>query len=113
MTPTFTEKDINRISAHLGESPQQFKETRLRREKGGDRDWLNKKDPCQFLDLTTNKCNIYEVRPSDCSGFPHLQKNMKNYGHVHKQNIECCPASFKMIEKMMLHLNHPVGNKHL
>lgn len=110
MTPTFTAKDIKRISAHLGLSADAFKTKWLRREKSGDRDWLNKTEPCQFLDMKTNMCSIYEVRPADCAGYPHLRKNMKDYGHVYKQNIECCPATYKMVEKMMLHLNHPVHN---
>ena len=112
MTPTFTAKDIKRISAHLGQTEDEFKTKWLRRERGGDRDWLNKTEPCQFLDMKTNMCGIYEVRPADCAGYPHLQKNMKDYGHVYKQNIECCPATYKIVEKMMMHLNHPVA-KHL
>jgi Fe-S-cluster containining protein len=101
MTPTFSNADINRISAFLGQTPDEFKEKYLRRERGGDRDWLNRKEPCQFLDLKTNHCSIYEVRPSDCAGFPHLSKSLRDFSHVHKQNLECCPASFKMVEKMM------------
>jgi len=106
MTPTFTAKDIKRISAHFGLSADAFKAKWLRREKSGDRDWLNKTEPCQFLDLKTNMCSIYEVRPADCAGYPHLRKNMKDYGHVYKQNLECCPATYKMVEKMMMHLDH-------
>lgn len=113
MTPTFTEKDIKRIAAYLNETPEQFKSLRLRREKAGDRDWLNKTEPCQFLDLETNMCSIYEVRPADCAGYPHLSKKMKDYAHVHKQNIECCPATYKMVEKMMMHLNHSAAKHSL
>ncbi len=108
MTPTFTPTDIRRISAHLGMTGQAFKDKWLRREKGGDRDWLNKTEPCQFLDPKDNTCSIYDVRPADCAGFPHLSKNLKDYMHVHKQNVECCPATYKMVEKMMMHLNHPL-----
>lgn len=111
MTPRFTTKDIQRISAHLGQTEEQFKNKWLRRERGGDQDWLNKTEPCQFLDLTSNKCSIYEIRPADCAGYPHLSKKMKDYGHVYKQNIECCPATYKMVEKMMMHLNHPIHKK--
>jgi Fe-S-cluster containining protein len=51
--------------------------------------------------LKTNMCSIYEVRPADCAGFPHLtKKKMTEYIHVHKQNIEYCPATYKMVEKM-------------
>ncbi len=100
MSPTFSNKDIKRISAHLGHTPDEFKAKYLVREKGGDRDWLNKSEPCQFLDTIDNKCSIYEVRPSDCAGFPHLPKKMQGYAHVHKQNIEFCPATYRLVEKM-------------
>jgi uncharacterized protein len=108
MTPTFNEKDIKRISAHLGESLEEFKTNRIRREKGGNRDWINKTEPCQFLDMKTNMCGIYEVRPADCAGFPHLFKKFSDFSHVHKENVDSCPATYKLVEKMMMHMNHPV-----
>jgi len=41
------------------------------------------------------------VRPADCAGFPHLvKKPLKDYMHVHKQNIEYCPATMLFVEKM-------------
>jgi Fe-S-cluster containining protein len=113
MTPIFTEKNIKRIAAYIGETPEQFKSARFHRERSGDRDWLNKTEPCQFLDLRTNMCSIYEIRPADCAGYPHLRKNLKDYGHVFKQNIECCPAFYKMVEKTMMHLNHHIPGHHL
>jgi Fe-S-cluster containining protein len=100
MTPTFTVKDIKRISAHFDMTPLEFKDKWLMYEKR-DGDWQNKKQPCQFLNLTDNKCSIYEIRPEDCSGFPHLaKKKMTDYMHVHKQNLVYCPATYKMVEKM-------------
>ena len=72
----------------------------LYKDKEGE--WLNVNTPCQFLDRKTNMCSIYEVRPADCAGFPHLtKKKMTEYMHVHKQNVEHCPATFKMVEKLM------------
>lgn len=101
MTPTFTKKDIIRIAAHFDISPAEFTKKWLVYEKS-DKDWVNKKQPCQFLNTSTNMCSIYEVRPSDCAGFPYLKKKkMVDYIHVHQQNIEYCPATFKMVEKMM------------
>lgn len=100
MTPTFTPSDIKRISAHLDTTPDAFKEKYLYKDKGGD--WMNVKQPCQFLDLKTNMCSIYEVRPIDCAGFPHLtKKKMPDYMHVHHQNLTYCPATYKMVEKLM------------
>jgi len=101
MTPTYTARDIKRISAYLGMTPQEFKDKWLHYDKK-DGDWMNVSRPCQFLDLKTNMCSIYEVRPRDCAGFPHFtKKKMVDYMHVHKQNIEYCPATFKMVQKMM------------
>jgi len=101
MTPTFTTKDIRRIAKHLNMRPIDFKTRWLTYEKK-DKDWVNKLQPCQFLDLSTNMCSIYEVRPDDCARFPHLtKKKMVEYMHVHQQNVGYCPATFKMVEKMM------------
>lgn len=100
MTPTFTNSDLKRISAHFGQTVDEFKEKWLYKERSTG-DWMNKKQPCQFLNLKDNKCSIYAIRPDDCAGFPHLPKKMKDYVHVHKQNVEYCPATFRIVEKMM------------
>lgn len=101
MTPTFTNTDVKRIAAHLDMSTAEFKEKYLVFDKK-EGDWMNRQQPCQFLDKKTHFCSIYEVRPSDCAGFPHLKKKkMTEYIHVHQQNIAYCPATFKMVEKMM------------
>jgi len=100
MTPTFTVADIKRISSHFKMTPDEFKEKWLMFDKK-EGDWQNKKQPCQFLNLKDNKCSIYEIRPIDCAGFPHLtKKRTVDYLHVHRQNLEYCPATFKMVEKL-------------
>ena len=100
MSPTYTKKDVLRISAHLNMDEKSFREKWLYKDKTGD--WMNKSQPCQFLDLKTNMCDIYAVRPADCAGFPHhTKKKMTDYMHVYKQNIEYCPATYKLVEKMM------------
>lgn len=100
MSPTYTSQDIKRIAAHLGMKPKEFKEKWLYLDKK-DNDWMNKSRPCQFLDVTTNMCSIYEVRPADCAGFPHLvKKPLADYFYVHKQNIQYCPATMLFIEKL-------------
>lgn len=108
MSPTYTKKDIRRISAHLGMTDKAFREKWLYKDKTGD--WMNVKQPCQFLDLTTNMCNIYAVRPRDCAGFPHHNKKMgADYMHMYKQNIEYCPATYRLVEQVMEKLTgkHP------
>lgn len=99
MSPTYTKSDLVRISAHVGMTTDEFKKKWL--YKDGNGDWINKKQPCQFLNLEDNKCSIYDIRPKDCAGFPHhTKKKMIDYMHVFKQNIEYCPATYKMVEKM-------------
>lgn len=101
MTPTLNKKDKKRIAHHLDLSVKEFKEKYLVYDKE-DKDWRMQKQPCVFLDLNTNKCTIYAVRPKDCAGFPHLTKTpLKRYVYIHKQNIEYCPASYRFVEKMM------------
>jgi Fe-S-cluster containining protein len=101
MTPTFTTTDIKRIAAHFGQTPDAFKEKWLFKERSTG-DWMNKKQPCQFLDLKTNKCSIYSIRPADCAGFPHhTKRHFTDWVHVYKQNVEYCPATFRLVEKMM------------
>ncbi len=100
MTPTFTEKDLKRISAHFKQTPEEFKKQWLK--KDSNKDLVNKTQPCQFLNLEDNKCSIYAIRPEDCSGFPHLTKRKwEEYAYIHKQNIDYCPATFRLVEKMM------------
>ncbi len=104
MTPTFTEKDLKRIAAHFNETPEQFRKNWLKKDRNGD--LVNKQQPCQFLDLTTNMCSIYAIRPVDCSGFPHLSKRKwEEYAYIHKQNIDYCPATFRMVEKLYKSVN--------
>ena len=99
MSPTYNRQDIVRIAAHLDMSTKEFKDKWLYKDDTGD--WLNKSQPCQFLNLENNMCSIYEVRPLDCAGFPHLTKRkMIDYMHVHKQNVDYCPATYRMVEKM-------------
>ncbi len=107
MSPTYSKEDIVRISAHLNMTPAAFKKKWLQYDKKS-RDWMNVSQPCQFLDLKTNMCTIYAVRPADCAGFPHLTKQpFKDYFYIHKQNIEFCPATYAMIEKLKSLLTKP------
>jgi uncharacterized protein len=99
MSPTYTKADVQRIARHLGMSEKAFREKWLYKDKSGD--WMNVKQPCQFLDLKTNMCAIYAVRPRDCAGFPHhTKKRMVDYMHVYKQNIDYCPATYRVVEML-------------
>jgi Fe-S-cluster containining protein len=101
MTPTLTKKDKLRIANHLSISVKAFETKYLMYDKE-EKDWRMQTQPCVFLNLENNKCNIYEHRPDDCRGFPHLVKEpLVSYAYVHKQNIKYCPATYLWVEKMM------------
>lgn len=100
MTPTYSQADIRRISAHLGMTKKEFFDKWL--EKRDDGDICNRFNPCQFL-KKDNKCSIYEVRPADCSGFPHHVK--KDFYHqveqgIYIENLHRCPATLRFVEKI-------------
>ncbi|MFL5741247.1 MAG: YkgJ family cysteine cluster protein [Flavisolibacter sp.] len=100
MTPTYTFKDLQKISKHLNMTISQLKAKWLYKNREGE--WMNVSTPCQFLDRKTNLCTIYEVRPADCAEFPHLNKRkITDYIHIHKQNVHHCPATFKWVQKLM------------
>jgi uncharacterized protein len=98
MTPTFTKKDIKRISAHLEMEPKAFMDKWLIKEADSG-DWVNKKQPCQFL--KGNKCSIYDVRPADCAEFPHHNKKpFDAYNETFKNNLPHCPATMTLVERV-------------
>lgn len=99
MTPTFTKKDISRISNHLGMKPKEFVEKWLYKEEDSG-DWVNKSQPCQFLNKD-NKCSIYEVRPKDCVEFPHHNKKPFDlYNDTFIGNVTRCPATFLLTQRL-------------
>ncbi|MEO0310738.1 MAG: hypothetical protein RIQ89_395 [Bacteroidota bacterium] len=98
MTPTWKKSEVKRVAFHLGMSYQQYYDKYLYLDDNGD--IMNKKTPCQHLGKG-NKCSVYEIRPSDCSGFPHTQyKEFYRYEHIHRQNIEYCPITMHVVSKM-------------
>lgn len=100
MTPTFTKEDRVRIAAHLNMTPKELKKKYFEKDEDTG-DIVNKTQPCQWLNLEDNKCSIYEVRPHDCATFPHHhKKRFDNYNHVYAENIDKCPATFKLVMKM-------------
>ncbi|HLX93127.1 MAG TPA: YkgJ family cysteine cluster protein [Puia sp.] len=104
MSPTYTLRDIRRIAKYVNLSEKEFRAKWLTKDKAGD--WINQRIPCQFLDLQTNMCSIYSVRPKDCAGFPHhTKKKMVDYMHVYRQNIDYCPATYRLVEKIYKKVN--------
>ncbi|MBK8659648.1 MAG: YkgJ family cysteine cluster protein [Bacteroidetes bacterium] len=100
MTPTFSNKDIKRISAHFEMTPKEFHKKWLK--KDSSKDIVNKQTPCQFLGKDL-KCSIYAIRPQDCADFPHFTRSNFKYQVQEKtyiNNIGYCPATLLFVEKL-------------
>ena len=98
--PLFTSADIERISKHLKQKPQQFIDKYLKIDE--DKDYVLQQVPCNFLDQD-NSCFIYDVRPKACREFPHTdRKKFNQITDLTLINLAICPAAFNIVEKMKL-----------
>ena len=98
--PLFTSADIERISKHLRQKPQQFIDQYLIMDE--DQDYVLQSVPCNFLDQD-NSCFIYDVRPKACREFPHTdRKKFNQITDLTLKNVAICPAAFNIVEKMKL-----------
>ena len=96
--PLFTSADIERISKHLRQKPQQFIDQYLRIDE--DKDYVLQSVPCTFLD-SDNACFIYDVRPKACREFPHTdRKKFQQIVDLTLKNVAICPAAFNIVEEM-------------
>jgi len=99
LSPIVKHSDIKRISKHLGMREMVFISTYLTTDSNND--YIMKSVPCPFL-LDNNMCSIYDIRPIDCSDYPHThQVNFKNLIDYHNKNILSCPISHYVVDGMM------------
>lgn len=97
-SPLFTHADIERISKHLRQKPQQFIDQYLCIDE--DKDYVLQRVSCTFLD-SDNTCFIYNVRPKACREFPHTdRKKFQQISDLTLQNVAICPAAFNIVEEM-------------
>lgn len=103
MTPTYSQSDIKRIAAHFNMKPALFFKTYLRKEEDTG-DVVNQSQPCPFL--VSDKCSIYAIRPKDCAAFPHHHKRPFDlYNDTFEQNLQRCPATFRLIQSLEKRVN--------
>ncbi len=104
LKPEFREKDIRKISAHLGLTVSNLQASYLEQNEQGN--WQTNTLPCPFL-ADTGHCRIYEVRPDDCSGFPHTDKtSFASRSWSHSENTVTCPAVFTILERMQARMGY-------
>lgn len=96
--PLFTLADIERISKHFRQKPQQFIDQYLQIDE--ENDYVLKSVPCTFLDAE-NYCVIYDVRPKACREYPHTdRKKFQQISNLTLQNVAICPAAYNIVEEM-------------
>jgi len=97
-SPFFRETDIKRLSKHLKVKTVQFIDEYLKIDS--DNDYVLKTSPCSFLN-EDNTCQVYEVRPLACKGYPHTdRKNMHQLIILTKRNTEVCPAVCEIVNRI-------------
>ena len=97
-SPIFTDRDIERIAAHLKMRPAEFVHQYLHLDQ--DEDYVLHSSPCTFLD-EDNYCKIYEVRPRACREYPHTnRKQFYKILNLTVRNMGICPAVFEIVQKL-------------
>lgn len=95
-SPTFYERDIDRLSKHLRIKPSDFIDQYLQIDKDGD--YVLTTAPCPFLDYE-NYCTVYESRPKACREYPHTnRKRFYQILDLSLKNTEICPAVADVFE---------------
>ena len=103
ISPTFSQRDIERLGSRLRMRPGEIMETYLRVDEDGD--IVLKSSPCPFLEAD-NKCRVYEDRPKACREYPHTGKRKFHLQiGITKKNTVVCPAAFKIVERLESHYN--------
>ena len=92
---TLSEEDIDRIARHLHMPVEDFIENYVTKNPGGVFEF--KHAPCSFLQKD-NTCQIYEVRPEKCRGYPYLDKDVTTRCIQFFANVEICPIVFNVLE---------------
>jgi uncharacterized protein len=94
--PLFTSTDTKRLSAHFKMSEAAFFDKYLRKDEDGDT--VLQSLPCPFLELDTNVCTVYEVRPTACRTYPHTDHaDMRAILGLTEKNAFICPAAARMV----------------
>ena len=93
---------VKRLAAVLEQSPKDFGESYLRKSEEGR---VCANQPCPLLEGT--RCSCYEVRPTVCRSYPHLDKRLMTsrlLGVI--RNASTCPMVYNVLEALKCELGH-------
>jgi uncharacterized protein len=97
--PTFSEEEVSRLAGRLGMAQEEFARAYLEPNEEGDNPWQTRVTPCPFL--KDNRCSVYEDRPADCKGYPHLYEpkfSSRTMGMISRTLT--CPIVYEVIEEL-------------
>lgn len=98
-SPRFKIPDIKRIAKYLKIKEGDLIQTYLKLDE--ENDYVMQSQPCAFLGKD-NYCQIYDVRPSDCSRYPYTDEDvLVKRSQLTIKNSEVCPAVFEILEKLI------------
>ena len=98
MVPILSRADIVRMASALNMSEDEVVRDYLKpaEERGS---FTFRSAPCPLLE--GNRCTIYEARPENCRGYPHIQKDeflTRLIGVI--ENCSVCPIVFNVYERL-------------
>ncbi|MFL5728439.1 MAG: YkgJ family cysteine cluster protein [Cytophagaceae bacterium] len=97
-SPTFYQKDIERLARHFRITPSKFIEQYLHIDE--DQDYVLNSAPCTFLGAD-NYCSVYEARPNACREYPHTdRKRFHQILDLTLKNSSVCPAVYDILERL-------------
>jgi Fe-S-cluster containining protein len=95
--PTFNRSELPRIAEYLGLTVAELRAHYLTSDPDIAK-YTTRELPCPFLQ--ENLCTIYDVRPSVCSGYPHLHRNFRTRLWQTVDNAATCPIVYHVLERL-------------
>ena len=95
-----TQAEVKRLAALLEQSLKDFSEKHLRTSEEGT---VFATQPCPLLEGT--RCSCYEVRPTVCREYPHLDKRLMASRLLNViENASTCPIVYNVLETLKCEL---------
>ncbi len=97
-SPTFYNRDIERLAKHLKITATEFIEQHLHIDE--DQDYVLNHAPCPFLG-TDHYCSVYDARPDACRQYPHTnRRKFHQILDLTLKNTFICPAAYKVVKAL-------------
>jgi len=97
---TLNKSDVDRISNYLGQDRNDFITEHLEKSEFDEDCYNIKEEPCIFL-CVDGKCNIQDIKPQECKGFPFTDQPDRLGSLLGVIDFaEECPVVFEILERL-------------